>query len=212
MSMSRARVTVPAIAVFALVLLLATFGVADAKKKKGKSSNVADVTKALSSAIPDYQAPTARPLESQIVLGKAYKGKLVSDVDVTVQTTGTVDGAANDLIARLIAPSGRAVGLFTNVGGAQASIGPLTLDDDTRVLACNSTTPNPCLDTDPYATLPQPFAGRAAGFADGAYVGLNRFYGVGMRGTWTLAIWDASAAGPQTSTLTKFGLRVTAVK
>ena len=53
---------------------------------------------------------------------------------------------------------------------------------------------------------------RAAGFAQGAFVGLNRFYGVQMRGSWILSVWDVTSAGLTSSTLTRATLEVTAIK
>ena len=94
---------------------------------------------------------------------------------------------------------------------SNAAVIPFIMDDDTRTLACNSATPNFCANTDPFATLLIPFTGRAAGFANGAYFGLNRFYGVPMRGNWILSIWDTGNLG-QISTLTRATLEVTAVK
>ena len=213
MSKNRARLRVVVAASLALCLAVAASGPAAAKKKGKKKSggNSATVTKTTGAVISDYVAPPANRLDTVFDLGsKAYKGRIVSDVNITVQTTGNVAGAANDLFARLSSPSGRSVNLFSQVGGSQASIGPLTLDDDTLTLACNATTATTCTDTDPFATLVQPFAGRAAGFADGAFVGLNRFYGVAMRGPWTLSIWDGPGGPNQTSTLTKAVLEVKA--
>jgi hypothetical protein len=213
MSENRPRLCAAAAASLALCLALAVSGPAAAKKKGKKKSggNPATVTKATGALITDYTVAPAKPLDTVFDLGsKAFKGRVVSDVNITVQTTGNVAGAANDLTARLRSPSGRSVQLFTAVGGSQASIGPLTLDDDTPTLACNSTSVTTCTDTDPFATLIQPFAGRASGFADGAYVGLNRFYGVTMRGPWTLSVWDGPGGPGQTSTLTKAVLEVRA--
>jgi hypothetical protein len=212
MSTARVRSITSTALALALVCALALAGPAQAAKKKGKKKggNAATVTKTTGAAIPDFVGPAAIPLDTVLeVGGKAFKGKVVSDVNITVQTTGNVAGAANDLLARLSAPSGRSTNLFTSVGGNQASIGPFTMDDDTRTLACNSATPNFCANNDPFATLLQPFAGRAAGFANGAYFGLNRFYGVQMRGPWILSIWDNGGVG-QLSTLTRATLEVRA--
>ena len=212
--MSTARVRLLVSTALSLAVICAGFaGPAQAKKKgKKKGGNFATVTKATGAPIPDFAGPAAIPLDTVLDIGgKAFKGKVVSDVNITVQTTGNVAGAANDLIARLSAPSGRSTNLFTSVGGSSASIGPFVMDDDTRTLACNGTTPNFCANNDPFATLLIPFAGRAAGFANGAYFGLNRFYGVPMRGNWILSIWDNGNTG-QKSTLTRATLEVTAVK
>jgi len=188
-------------------------GVADAakKKKKKKAGGTVSVTKSVNQAIPDQLgvAPfTWGKVTSTIdISGKKFKGKVVGDVNLMVQTTGDVADAANDLVFRLTAPNGRTIVPIAAIG--DQSIGPFTMDDDTPVLICDSITP-PC--PDPDRTLNQPFAGTAQPtgpeFATGPiFAGLN---GVPMRGSWTLKVFDEDAG--QTSTFNQWALTVTSAK
>jgi hypothetical protein len=203
-------------ATLALVLALALglAGTAEAKKKGGGKAATFAQTLPVNLAIPQGVASArSTPLLSTIVVGKKFKGKTVADVNVTgIQTTGSNAGAADDLIAYLVAPNGRTLQLFWHVG--DQSLGPWTLDDDSSVFPCNVAMP-PCVDPD--ATLNRPFAGTSNTAFDqgGGYPpngSLSIFNGLPMKGAWTFLICDTSSsgAGDGTSTLNQWGLQITA--
>jgi|tagenome__1003787_1003787.scaffolds.fasta_scaffold20915657_3 hypothetical protein len=181
-------------------------GVAEAKKKKKKTPTTFQQVVQPNAGIPDGPASgAATPVNSTITVGKKFKGKVVGDVNVTgIQTTGTEDGSAPDLVMRIIAPNGRSVRLWAGGFGEQ-SIGPLTFDDDTPVSICNNTPP---CEWGP-DTLNPPFAGTSnLQFLGAGGTGpLSRLDGVPMKGTWTFQIWDENANGA-TSILNSWGLQI----
>ena len=191
-------------------LALAFSGPAVAKKK-AKTPRFFQSVVQPSAPIPDGVASGhSTPVDSTITVPKKFKGRVVADVNVTsIQTTGTEDGSAPDLIMRIITPSGRSVRLENGALGGQ-SIGPLTFDDDTPVSICDDNTP-PC-DWGP-DTLNRPFAGTAnlQFLGSGGTGPLSQLNGVPMRGTWTFEIWDEGPNGA-TSILNSWGLQVTAAK
>jgi subtilisin-like proprotein convertase family protein len=136
---------------------------------------------------------------------------VVGDLDLTgLQLTGNVAGAADDISILLTAPSGLTVTIFNqdqNVFGEGASTGPLTLNDDTRISACDPD----C--EDPLQSLFAPYAGTANLFGlGGSDTGpLSAFDGTSMKGAWTLSAYDLFDVG-ETSTLTSWGLRITPAK
>lgn len=184
-----------------------------AAKKKGKKKQKASlaITKAVGQPVPqDSPAGASVPVRSAITISdKAFKGKTVGDLNVTgISTSGSTTSAANDLVAKLTAPNGRTVQLFTGAG--DVSLGPWTLDDDVGVSACDSTVPGDC---PPPFTLPRPFAGTTNLLFLGAdNTGpLSVFNGSPIRGTWTFTVFDDS--GPATtSTFNSWGLKITATK
>ncbi len=185
----------------------ASAGAAKAKPKK-KTPSVAAITKTVGAPVPqDAPSGPSTPLYSTIDIGKRFKGKVVGDVNLTgITTLGSAAGAAGDLTLRLTGPTGRTVTLISSSG--DTNLGPLTLDDETRVSACTATVP--CADPD--RTLGQPFAGTANLDVFGGNQGpLSVFDGRRMRGAWTLTAFDTSAQ-PTTSILASWGLRVTAAK
>ena len=192
--------------------LCATIGLAASEAgAKKKSASVFQATSAVNAAIPDDAATgPSTPVRTTITVGKKFKGKVVGDLNVTgITTTGSGAGAANDIGFRLSGPNGRSV-LLINPGIGDVSIGPLTLDDDTRTSICDSATLT-C--ADPYATLLRPFAGTAnlLFLGGGGTGGLSAFDGVGIKGIWTLTVWDEASAGA-TSTFNSLGLKITAAK
>ncbi len=206
----RSRLTLVGMLVLALgVTAGLTVGSADAKKTK--KTKVFNETKTVNLPIPDASsAPSTRstPVEVQFNLGKKFKGKVVGDVNLTFQTTGSAAGAASDLSTYLIAPNRRTGIPFENIGFNLASIGPLTLDDDTSTELCDTLTP-PC--ADPLKTLNYPWAGTANTLdQDDDMTPFTIFNGVPMKGTWTFGIFDESNG--LTSTLNKVGIQVTAAK
>lgn len=186
-------------------------GDAAAKKKKKKSPSVFAQSVTVNAAVPDRPATGQEvPVTSTITVPKKFKGKTVGDVNVTgIQTTGNNPNSAINLNFMLVAPNGRTVLLDDQALGGQ-SIGPLTLDDDTRVSVCDSTDVNNC--PDPDQSLGRPFAGTAnmAYLFSGDLSPLGLFNGVPMKGTWTFQIWDNSTGN--TSTFNGWGLQITAQK
>jgi subtilisin-like proprotein convertase family protein len=156
-------------------------------------------------AIPDGPASgKAVPLRSSVIAGKAFKGATVGDVDVMgIATTGSDASAAEDLTFRLTAPGGQAVQLASARG--ETSVGFWTLDDESPVSVCDSTTP--C--TDPGESLPRPFAGTSNLInTNSEETGpLSAFDGVPIRGRWTLTVYDGQTGS--TSVLNSWALRVT---
>jgi hypothetical protein len=178
---------------------------AEAKKKHKKGPSVFQAQVNPNAAIPDGPSSgPVTPVSSTITVGKKFKGKVVGDVNVTgIKTTGDVDGAAGDIGMILRAPSGRGV-LLLDGGFQGASIGPLTLDDDTFTAACLSPT---CT----YApqSLNAPYAGTSnlLFLAGGGTGPLSAFNGLPMKGTWTLLAFDFNTGG--VSVLNSWGLQVT---
>jgi hypothetical protein len=185
---------------------------AEAKKKHKKSASVFRAQVSPNAAIPDgvsTQPPPPTPVISTINVGKKFKGKVVDDVNVTgIQTTGNNNTSASDLGFRISAPNGRGV-LIIDGGLAGASIGPLTLDDDTAQSICFST--NPCFRAP--QTLDPPYAGTANDlfFGSGGTGPLSAFDGLPMKGTWTLMVWDFNN-NSRTSVLNSWGLQITAAR
>lgn len=192
----------------ALVFTLALFAGSAEAKKKGASTFEESVV--VNAPIPDDAAAgPSTPLTSEIKVPKRFKGKVVGDLNVTgIQTTGLGPTAAQDMTFKLTAPNGRTMQLVDNFAGV--SIGPLTIDDDTRLAICTSAPLN-C--SDPDQTLGRPFAGTASmlGMSNGGLGPLSSFNGIRMRGTWTLTVYDRFNAG-QTSVLNGWGLKIRAAK
>ena len=101
------------------------------------------------------------------------------------------------------APNGRTVVIWEGLGSV--SIGPVTVDDDTKTSICDSATPT-C--RNPNATLLQPFVGRANTMdVDDDARPLSTLNGVGMKGTWTVLVYDNN--NTLTSNLNQVGIKVT---
>jgi len=186
---------------------LVSGGVASAKKNKGKKgSNIATVGKTVNAPIPDTPpGPIAYygRLDTTLHVGKRFKGRKVSNLEVTFQTTGDSADAAVDLGIKLVAPNNRSIGLEPDNGvfADGQSVGPLTLTRNSNVGLCNSATP-PC--TAPFPTLDRPFAGTAGDSQ------LATFNGAPMMGDWRLIVEDLE--NTHTSVLNSFELRITGRK
>lgn len=180
-----------------------------AAAKGGKSRGALNITKQVGTLVPE-RAPgsdgTYGLLTSTIDVGKRFKGRVIRDVNVTVQTTGvTGNNPSNDLNAYVSAPNGATTLLFGGLGGLHPgeaiSIGPLTLDDDV---------PTHLFDVfnqgDPLALKP-PFVGTATPAQT-----LTSLDGGPVRGTWTLRVLDTANGGDETSVLNFWGLAVVAGK
>jgi Proprotein convertase P-domain len=180
-----------------------------AKTKKPKKTAVSFAsTKLVGATIPDpgLTAGPSVPVRSSITLGKKFRNRVVTDVNVMFQSTGTLAGAASDLTFKLSAPNGRTNLLVQEIG--DVSIGPLTLDEDNRTSICDSATAT-CRDPD--ATLLQPFAGRANTLGTGPGVRpLSNFNGVPMKGDWTITVFDS--VNTKSSTFNRWRLEVKGVK
>jgi hypothetical protein len=209
MRSKRSRIALMGVLALALSVTVGVVTGAEAAKKKKSNKASFSQTKTVNVAIPDDVAVGASvPVRTNITLGKKFKGKVVTDVNAIVQTTGNIAGAAADLNAKLSAPNGRTVIMFESVG--DISLGPWKLDDDTRTQICDQVVPPAC--TDPDATLNRPFAGTSNLNDDDDDVRpLSTLNGVGMKGNWTLTIYDGADVG-QTSTLNKFGLEIKGIK
>jgi hypothetical protein len=202
----RSKIALAGCLALALVVCAGAGAAPAAAKKKSRTF---EQSQAVNTVITDRPAVgNAIPTVFQITVPKKFKGKVVGDLNVTgIQTTGSAANAASHLDAWLTAPSGRTVPLwFGSLGGT--SIGPLTLDDDTRTTICDSPTDD-C--TDPDQTLIRPFAGTAnLAWLFNGLGPLSVFNGQRMRGTWSFSIMDHSNA--VTSTLNSWGLRIKAAK
>ncbi len=194
--------------ILVLGLIVAMSGGGAQAKKRGKSGGTADVTTQVNAAIPDAVGNTRGLLTSTIEIGgKRFRGTRVRDVNVTVQTTGTISSSAQDLQARLTAPNGATAWLFAGLSGQ--SIGPLTLDDQSPTFLNIGSTPQDNIPGAlglPYAGIAQPDCLEARG---GCPLGVMN--DTPARGTWTLRTYDTSGATPgRTSTLNFWRLRVVA--
>ena len=212
MSARRTRRRLATALVLALALAAGGPGVADAAKKKKKGGSVFSKQVTVNAPIPD-RGPgqsVAVPVVSTITVPKAFKGKVVKDLNVTnLQETGTAGALPLPQIsASLTAPNGRTVTLHEGIG--YTALGPLTIDDDTFISICFFVAPAVC--ADPTQGLYAPFAGTAnmvhnvnGGFPPNGP--LASFDGLKMKGTWTLTVSDGT--NNQTSTLNQWGLRIT---
>lgn len=194
-------------AVLVLGLSIAVAPVAQAKKKKSKDA-VASATPNLAipnGAAADPQPQSGPPVRSTVTIGKKFKGKEVASVAVTVQTTGTGEGAGGDLIADLIAPDGTTVFLFGNL--LSTNIGPLTIQPNSPISPCQQLNFLPTSPPCPPETLGAPFAG-TVGQAQ-----MRLFNGVSMRGTWSLRVRDVfGPPSPGTNVLSSWSLRIKPAK
>jgi hypothetical protein len=178
-----------------------------AKKKQRKGSSVLNVTQQVNAPIPEATPGPDGPdglLTSTLQVGKRFKGRVIRDVNVTVQTTGvTGDNPSNDLTAYLSAPNGATTTLFSGLGGLDpgqaVSIGPLTLDDESAIHLFD------VFDSgDPLALRP-PFAGTATPLET-----LASLESGPVRGVWMLRVIDSFSGGAETSRLDFWRLNVAA--
>jgi hypothetical protein len=162
-------------------LLVLTVPALGAKKGGGGKVKVA---RTLNAPIPDGGPVGGLDgvLTSSVRLGKRYAGLRIRDVNVTVQTLGVTGvNPVGELQARLVAPSGSNVRLFTNLTTFMiptASLGPLTLDDEARLDLGQGSPEDP-------TRLYGPWAGSAA--PEGQLWTLD---GGPVRGTWALDLSD----------------------
>jgi hypothetical protein len=182
-----------------IVAALAAAPMADAKKKRG--GGTINVTQQVGQLIPDA-TPDPNSLDgilvSTIQVGKR-KGRLVRDVNATVHTTATGNMTPGQDLVRvfLTAPNGATTFLVISLFGS--SIGPLTLDDESRKYLINDD-----LATNPFE-LPAPYLGAARP----PFKQLAVMDNGPVSGTWTLVALDVDAnpAGRQ-AILNSWGLRI----
>lgn len=121
--------------VLCLVLALSASSAVGAKKKKGKKKGptTVDITKTTNLPLLD-ETPGAAGVDgvtiSTIDVGRAFAGRRIRDVNVTLQVVGTGTDSVDDLRATLQAPDGTATVLFAGRDPGNL-LGPLTLDDET---------------------------------------------------------------------------------
>jgi hypothetical protein len=173
-------------------LALATPAGAMAKQGSGR----VNLTQQVSQGVPDRATGSAPfgVLTSTITVGKKFKGKRVRDVNVTLQTLGSSATSAADLFAILTAPNGATVTLFNGLAGQ--SIGPLTLDDESRLHLGSASCVDPTGLCAPYTGAAEP-TGELASMDNGR-----------VKGTWTLKVVDLATSN--TSILSFWGLNVAA--
>ena len=191
--------------VLALVLSvtvgLASGSVADAKKKK-KSANVVTVSNNTPRAIPDKAAgPDTLDgrLDTNLTVGKKFKGKSVGTLELTFQTTGDSPNASNDVEFDIIAPNGyRLPWNWTdnNFTGSQ-NIGPVTITPNSPLRTCSAT-----FCENPFQQVHAPYVGT---------VGDNTFQwfrGLPMKGTWKVVFLDDTSG--KNNVLNSVRLKITA--
>ena len=176
-----------------------------------KGAGVFSQTKPVNALVPDdVAAGPSTPLSSTITVPKKFKGLRVGDLDITGFTATGNGGTdpANDLRWKLTAPNEGTLSMGEN-GLGTTSIGPLTMDDDSKVSLCDRAHPCP----DPLQTLGRPFAGtgNTQQFGTGGTGNLDSFNRVPMAGLWTLLVWDEVTAG-ESNTFNSWGLKITAEK
>jgi hypothetical protein len=182
-------------------LAVADTAAAKHKKKNKNPGGTVDITMPVNARVPDATV-TGSTLKNGILTStidvpaaRPFIGTLIRDVNVTVQTTGntpsssTSSGSASQLDFRLTAPNGTTSWLFGDEAGSPvsgASIGPLTLDDETPVQLTPAQ--NPADDTQlgpPYNGTAQPDPFTSLGPA-----ALWIMDGGPATGTWTLRVYD----------------------
>jgi hypothetical protein len=206
---TRTRPVLRPIAVLVLVacaaLAVAGPGTANAKKKKKKVGGTVNASKTLNQGIPDFNGTTYGLLTSTINVGKKFKGLVIRDVNVHIQTTGNTpgsDGSAEEIFVSLSAPNGTTTWLFGSLFGP--SIGPLTIDDES-VNALQTLEPparEPTRLAAPYAGTAQPDCYDVNGSCL-----LAAMDGGPVKGSWTLRAYDVRDPG-QLSTLNSWGIKV----
>jgi hypothetical protein len=191
-----ARVGVLALALSVMVGL-ASGGVAEAKKKGGKSvTAVGTPVTAPAAANPNAPDGVANSL---INVGKKAKGKVVDWASAQVTTTfsGSNASALANGGSELIAPNGRTVNLLAPLSGTptQTVAGPMTETPDTFVNPCFPSAAQPCpggTTQNPDALIGPPYVGTVQNAA------LENFGGVPAKGVWTLRVFNGSTTGTLT--------------
>jgi len=157
--------------------------------------------------VPDGTTDTNGLLTSTIsVGGKRFKGTVIRDVNVTLQTTGSSTNSATQVDARLTAPNGMTTWLLGDQLSGQ-SIGPLTLDDQSPNRLGGTQQRDPTMLVAPYAGSAQPDCFNSFGVC--TFWPMN---GGPASGTWTLRVYDVAGTPAATSILNFWRLTVVAGK
>lgn len=196
-----------AVAVVAGVLALGA-GSAWAAQKKPRVGGTVDITQT-GGPIPNAEGTTAGNLNSTIeVGGRRFKGTRIRDVNLTFKVTGSGPLAAAQFYATLSSPNGTTISLWPSLGGVGPSggtaIGPLTLDDESRVTLTN-TARDPTMLPDPWQGTAQP---DCALLRQGC--ALSAMDNGRATGTWLLRAFDTSTASNLTNTLDSWRIVVVA--
>ena len=203
MKSKRSRLALMGVLTLALSVTvgLTAGSVADAKKKKKKSPNVVTVSNNTPRAIPDRPAGPGTQngrLDTQLTVGKKFKGKSVGTLELTFQTTGDSPTSGNDVEFDIIAPNGyRLPWNWTDNSFDGQSIGPVTITPNSPFRTCTAPT---C--SNPFSTLHAPYVGT---------VGDNTFQwfrGLPMKGVWDVVFTDSSPT--KTSVVNTVQLKITA--
>jgi hypothetical protein len=126
--------------------------------------------------------------QSFTIGGKKAKKKQVTDVNLTVNSTGSAGSANNQLRAKLIAPSGDNIGLLGGLVAGQNLVN-LKFDDQSELVLCNPLTivASDCN----FLQSPTPAGGGT--FTGTVHAALNpTFKGLAVAGTWRLVWWDTA--------------------
>lgn len=184
------------VVVLAIAMTAGAGGAAEAKKGSGSL----DSSKSVNAPIPNATNPpfTTGVLTSTIKAGNKFKGKKIRDVNVTIQIAGTGTNSIQGLSASLRAPNGTGTTLFFPGLGPGNLMGPLTLDDETRIGLEPGTPDDSTGLFTPYQGTAQPQDPPLA-VMDGGRV----------KGDWTLTILDFDT-GADTNTLVSWSLKVRA--
>ena len=195
------------LAVTALAALLALgTGSAWAAQKKPKVGGTVDITQT-GGPIPNAEGTVAGNFNSTIgVKGKRFNGTRIRDVNLTFTVTGSGPNASAQFYATLSSPNGTTISLWPSLSGVSPlgnSIGPLTLDDESRVTLVS-------VARDP-TTLPAPWQGTAQ--PDCALLrqgcALSAMDNGPVTGTWLLRAFDIGTSA-LTNTLDSWRIVVVA--
>jgi hypothetical protein len=170
--MARLRIMLVLAAVLAM---MGSAGDALAKKKVRTVS----VTTSPNATVPGPSGPNPGVLVSTANLGGKAKGRKIRDVNVTIQTTGSVPLAASNILGKLTSPGGANTFIFAALQSQNA--GPLTLDDESKFILSTSPPSNDLLLGPPYIGTAQPGftgSGRPLAVMDGDRA----------KGAWTLTL------------------------
>jgi hypothetical protein len=146
--------------------------------------------------------------------GSKVKGKQVLDVNLTMNSTGNVPDATDDLNAMLISPSGDNASV--PIPSLGQSFTNLTFDDQSRLIPCDpfERVTNIC-NYISGATAASSDAGSFTGALDAARfsTGFNpEFKGDNPKGTWTLRVSDVVTNLPGTLQIATLGTSTLEVK
>jgi hypothetical protein len=194
----RVRQITMVVAVTLAAIAICAPGAAVAKKKRPR---VLDLSNAANATIPGRAGSNGPDgvISSMIQAPKRFRGLVIRDVNVTLQTTG-VSGAfpAASVRPQLTAPNGATVRLFTGLQSTTGAhnIGPLTIDDESPFELVSLTSADPVGLYDPWIGAARPEGGRRLAVMDNGPA----------NGTWTLTV--VSALENEVSLLNSWSIHV----